>query len=575
MKAAKTKSITYAYRRNFVLVLIALGFAVLAVRAYNLQIQRSDFLSLQGEARHQRVLSVSAHRGMITDRHGEPLAISTPVQSVCVNPGEFTHDPVVVAQLAAKMQMDPKALKHKVAKAAGREFVYIKRRVPPPLADEVLALRVPGVFLQREYKRYYPTAEVTAHLLGFTDIDDRGQEGIELAYNHWLEGQPGAKRVMRDRLGHVIQNIENIKTAKPGRHLSLSIDKRLQYLAYRELKKTVQQHKAESGSVVILDSQSGEVLAMVNQPSFNPNNRKGLHGKYFRNRAVTDVFEPGSTMKPFTIAAALENDYVKPTQKIDTAPGFINVASYKIKDAKNYGVLDLEGIIHYSSNVGATKLALSLPASDLWHTYSRFGFGISTDSGFPGESAGFMHHFDKWGQAEQATMSYGYGLSATALQLAYAYNIVANDGIAKPVSLQKVSELPTGVRVLSSETAAELRKMLISVVNGGGTGKRAQVPGFVVAGKTGTALKSASGGYAENKYTSVFAGMAPAANPALVTIVVINNPDAEKGQYHGGQLAAPLFAGIMEDALRLLNIPPDDIDSLYADFDAQSAEGSI
>lgn len=554
-------SITYPYRRGLVLLALMLSLLVLVIRGYDLQVLRRDFLSLQGDARRQRVVEIPAHRGMITDRNGEPLAISTPVDSVWVNPSQFLENPDSLHILAKKLRLNPKTLQEKLSKADSREFAYVKRQLPPAEAQEVVDMGLPGVFLQREYRRYYPAGEVAAHVLGFTNIDDQGQEGLELAFNDWLRGEPGRKRVVRDRLGYIVEDIESIKPASPGRDLRLSIDKRLQYLAYRELKVAVQKHQADSGSLVMLDSFTGEVLAMVNQPAFNPHNRDDFRGELYRNRAITDVFEPGSTMKPFTIAAALEHGHARVGTKIDTAPGFIKISGHKIRDARNYGLLDIKGILQHSSNVGAIKLALDMPAGDLWHTYIRFGFGQGTGSGFPGESPGVLQDFDSWAKIEQATLAFGYGLSTTATQLVHAYSILANGGYDLPVSFIFKKSPAEGTRVLSEQTAEQIRAMLATVVEEGGTGVQANVPGYKIGGKTGTARQATAQGYSEEDYFSLFAGFAPLSDPRLVLVVVINRP---QGQYSGGQVAAPVFAAVMEDALRLLNVPPDDLQTLYA-----------
>lgn len=557
----RTTSITYPYRRSLVLLSLMLGLLVLVIRGYDLQVLRRDFLSLQGDARQQRVVEIPAHRGMITDRNGEPLAISTPVDSIWANPSQFLEKADSLHILAKKLQLNPKALQEKLSKADTREFVYVKRQLPPAEAQQVMEMGLPGVFLQREYRRYYPAGEVTAHVLGFTNIDDQGQEGLELAFNDWLRGEPGRKRVVRDRFGRVIEDIESIKPANPGRELRLSIDKRLQYLAYRELKAAVRKHRADSGSLVILDSFTGEVLAMVNQPAFNPHNRDDFRGELYRNRAITDVFEPGSAMKPFTIAAALEHGYVQAGTKINTAPGFIKVSGHKIRDVRNYGVLDIQGIIQHSSNVGATRLAMDMPASDLWHTYTRFGFGQGVGSGFPGESPGVLRNFDSWAKIEQATLAFGYGVSTTAAQLAHAYSVLANGGYDRQISFVPTKSTAGAERVLSERTAGQVRAMLATVVEEGGTGTQASVPGYKIAGKTGTARQATPQGYSEEDYFSIFAGFAPLSDPRLVVVVVINRPE---GQYYGGQVAAPVFAAVMEDALRLLNIAPDDLQTLYA-----------
>lgn len=567
-KAHKYQKLSFALRRYSVYTVLALGFVVLVGRAYDLQVLRHEFLNWQGSARQQRVVKEQAHRGVITDRNGEPLAISTPVDSVWVVPEAFLKQAQALPQLAAKLKLDATVLGTKLRSNLEREFVYVKRHLPPAEAAAVKAMGLEGVYLQREYKRYYPAAEVTGHVLGFTNIDDQGQEGIELAYDDWLVGQPGLKRVLRDRLGRIIEDIDSIEVARPGRDLQLSLDKRLQYLAYRELKKAVQQHQAKSGSLVLLDSYNGEVLAMVNQPAFNPNNRNEMRGELYRNRAVTDLFEPGSSMKPFTVAAALEYRYVKPSAQLDTSPGYIKVGSHKIRDFKNYGVLTLEGVFRHSSNVAASKLALSMPASELWHTYNRFGFGRETDSGFPGEAVGVLNHFDQWRQLEQATMAFGYGLSTTTLQLARAYSVLANGGYEFPVTFVRQIEEAAGRRVLSEVSASQLRQLMSSVVNEGGTGRRAHVPGYRIAGKTGTVRKSTAQGYSDSAHLSIFAGMAPLSNPRLVLVVVIDQPQGD--QYYGGQVAAPVFASVMADALRLFNIAPDDPQTLLVEASAST-----
>ena len=567
MKNFKHAVPEFSFRRYSVIAGVAAGLLLLVARAYELQVLNRDFLHLQGTARQQRVVTVPAHRGTIVDRNGEPLAISTPVDSIWVDPGEFLEQPDSLYRLAQQLELDPRSLQSRLAGAEDREFVYIKRQLPPSRAVEIDKLGLPGVYLQREYRRYYPAAEVAAHVLGFTDIDDHGQEGIELAYDDWLAGYPGSERVVRDRLGHVIEHVESIEPARPGRDLTLSIDRRLQYLAYRELKSAVQKHHAESGSLVLLDSYTGEVLAMVNQPSFNPHKRDELRGERYRNRALTDVFEPGSTMKPFTAAAALEYKFLKATTKVDTSPGWVRVGGHTIHDPRNYGPLNIQGIFRHSSNVGATKVALRMPASALWHTYNRFGFGRSTGSGFPGESIGTLNHFDQWGRLEQATMAFGYGLSVTATQLAHAYSILANGGLNLPVTLIKQDKPPAGQRVLSAKSAHILRYALSSVVDEG-TGHRAQVPGYRIAGKTGTVRKATDTGYTEEAHTSVFAGMAPLSDPRLVMVVVINKPRGE--QYYGGQVAAPVFGHVIADALRLLNIPPDDPKTMLVDSAGQT-----
>jgi cell division protein FtsI (penicillin-binding protein 3) len=423
-----------------------------------------------------------------------------------------------------------------------------------------MLLDIPGISLQREYRRYYPAGEVTSHVLGFTNIDDSGQEGLELAYNSWLKGLPGSKRVLKDRLGRVIENIESISTPDPGKQLVLSIDRRVQYLAYRELKTAVNRYKARAGTLIMLDVTTGEIIAMVGQPSYNPNNRTGLKSGNYRNRALTDVFEPGSTLKPFTIAAALESGLYDLETTVDTRPGFFKVGDHIIRDHRNYGVIDLPTIIKKSSNIGASKIALSLEPQDFWTTLARVGFGQTTGSGFPGEVSGFLNSYNNWSEVEQATMSFGYGMSVTALQLAQAYMAFATDGMMLPVSFLKVTEPVSASRVFSASVARQVRGMLEAVVQKGGTGYRASIEGYRVSGKTGTVHKTVAGGYSEDRYLSLFAGMAPASNPRLIAVVIIDEPQGE--QYYGGLVAAPVFSNVMAGALRLLDIPPDNLPAL-------------
>jgi cell division protein FtsI (penicillin-binding protein 3) len=547
-------------RRWLVLALFGLGTLSLVARAVDLQVMDRDFLQGQGDARQQRVVEIPAHRGDIEDRNGEALAISTPVDSVWANPQQTMLARDRLGELGRVLGMDHDELYRRLAERAQREFVYIRRHINPDLAERVMALEVPGVAIQREYRRYYPMGEVVGHLLGFTDIDDHGQEGLELAYDEWLTGRPGAKRVLRDRLGRSVEDVESIRATVPGKTLLVSIDRRIQYLAYRELKAAVTDHKARSGSLVMLDPGTGEILAMVNQPAFNPNNRRDFRGRLYRNRAVTDVFEPGSTIKPFTIAAALESGSHRPSSLIDTAPGLLRVGRHTIRDIRNYGRIDLSTVITKSSNVGASKIALALDPEALWGIYHRVGFGAVTGSGFPGEAAGVLSDAGRWRELERATLGFGYGLSVTALQLAQAYAVLAADGVHRPATFMRdTSEAPgSGRRVLSQKTTAQLRGMLESVVGAQGTGNRAAVPGYRVAGKTGTVRKSTAGGYSEDRYVSVFAGMAPASNPRLVAVVVINEPD--DGAYYGGEVAAPVFSRVVGGALRLLDVPPDNLD---------------
>ena len=546
-----------SFRIMLVMLAVTLVPAGLVARAFDLHVTNKDFLQGQGDARAMRTIPVVAHRGMILDRHGEPLAVSTPVDSIWAQPQEFDATPAQLAKLAQLLDLQQREIKQLITskKQDDKEFVYLKRRINPSLAQQVIDLKIAGVSLLREYRRYYPTGEVTSHLVGFTDIDDKGQEGVELAYNEWLSGSNGSQLVMRDRLGRVIKHVDLLKNPRPGKDLVLSVDRRLQYLTYRELKRAVFKHKARSGSAVVLDVKTGEVLAMVNQPSFNPNNRSNLKGYRYRNRVVTDTFEPGSTIKPFTVAAALGSRKFTPGTYIDTAPGYMKVGSNTIRDIRNYGRINVTEVIHKSSNVGASKMALLINPQNLVHVHQRVGFGDLTGSGLPGEVTGALHSPRVWRDIERATLSYGYGLSVTTLQLARAYSVLANDGVLKPVSLELKNTVVQGEQVLPATFVKQVRKMLQGVVSAEGTGKKARVPGYDVAGKTGTVKKVGVNGYSDDKYVSLFVGMAPAENPRLVMAVTIHEPRGK--DYYGGVVAAPVFSNVIAGALRLLDIPPD------------------
>jgi len=552
----------YPARLTFVKGVLLLGVAALVWRMGDLNLNQRDFLQGQGDARYLRTVAIPAHRGMITDRNGEPLAISTPVESVWANPQELAHARDRWPQLARLLGIDADELARQLSQRMDKEFVYLRRHVNPELAEQVMALRIPGVSLQPEYRRYYPTGEVAAHVVGFTNIDDAGQEGIELMMDERLRGTPGSKRVLKDRLGRIVENVESIREPRAGDDLQLSIDRRIQYLAYRELKAAVQRHHAKAGSAVMLDITTGEVLAMVNQPAYNPNNRSDLASTRFRNRAVTDVFEPGSTMKPFTIAAALESGRFRPTTPINTEPGMLRLGGFTIRDTHDHGLIDVSTVIQKSSNVGASRIALALEPQRLWDMLSRFGFGYDTGSGFPGEAAGLLSAYQDWREVDRATISYGYGLSVTPLQLANAYATLAAGGQQRPVSFFRVNDenRPRARQAVSAHIAQQVRDMLERVVQPGGTGTRARVEGYRVAGKTGTVRKAAAGGYNEEHYLSVFAGMAPASRPRLAMVVMVDSPD--DGEYYGGLIAAPVFSRVMEGALRLMDIAPDDLDTL-------------
>ncbi len=557
-RGAETKSQT---ARRFVsrVTLLSLSFALVAstlvARAVHLQVLDKDFLNKQADTRHLRTEKISAHRGTITDRNGEPLAISTPVDSIWANPKELASAVDRVPKLAAALGIDADLLIRRITRSMDKEFIYLKRHLSPERAQEVLALKLPGVSVQREYRRYYPAGEVTGHLIGFTDIDDEGQEGLELAFNHWLAGESGAKRVLKDRLGRSVENVESIRPPHHGKELRSSIDLRIQYLAYRALKAAIRSYDAASGSIVVLDVKTGEVLAIVNQPTYNPNDRAQYSAALYRNRAITDIFEPGSSIKPLIVAAALESGQYRPSSIIDTSPGYVTVGSKKIEDHRNLGRISLTTILARSSNVGVTKLAMSLAPDQLWSTLTNFGLGTMTASGFPGESAGLLTHYDHWQDISQATLGYGYGVSVTPLQLAQAYASFGNQGRMQPVSLISIENPGDGEQVISADTATAVKRMLEEVVRPGGTGTKASVSGYRIAGKTGTAWKSGIGGYSQDKYFSIFAGLAPASEPRLAAVVIIDEPGGEL--YYGSDVAAPVFSEVMAESLRLLAIPPD------------------
>lgn len=542
------------WRTRFVLFCILLGFSGLGVRAMYLQGMERDELQAQGELRYGRVLEMPAHRGTITDRHGEPLAVSTPVDSIAVSPTKVEVTPEQKAQLARLLDMDRAELEKRLE--AGRKgFVYLKRQIAPEQAARVMALGVPGVLSQREHRRYYPAAEVLAHVLGFTDIDGRGKEGVELAFEDFLAGRPGSRRVIQDRRGRVIEDVADVRAPQQGRDLALSIDLKLQYLAYRELRNAVVTHRAKAGSIVVLDATTGEILALANLPTYNPNNRARYDASRARNRAIVDLFEPGSTLKPFTVATALEHHTVRPDSVIETAGGTLTIANRTIHDAHKEGNLTVAQVIQKSSNVGTARIALALKPHDLWEVLSGAGFGSISHLGFPGEAGGRLRDPRKWKPIEQATMSYGHGISVSLLQLARAYTIFCDDGDLLPLSLVQRREPASGMPVVSRDTARSVRAMLELVTQAGGTAPRAQVTGYRVAGKTGTAHKLVNGAYAPDRYTASFVGFAPASAPRLIVAVAIDEPSA--GQYYGGQVAAPVAAAVLTGALRALSVPPD------------------
>lgn len=554
----------YPWRFRLVLGVLFAMVAVIVWRIVDLHVFDHDFLKAHGDARSVRHIPIPAHRGLITDRNGEPLAVSTPVTTLWGNPKELMGARQHWPTLAAALGLDPQALSAKLQQNAGREFLYLARGLTPEQGEAVLAHKIPGVYSIEEFRRFYPAGEVTAHLIGFTDIDDRGREGVELAFEQWLAGMPGQREVLKDRRGRLIKDVGVARNAKPGKELALSIDLRLQYLAHRELRNALVENKAKAGSLVILDVQTGEVLAMVNHPTYNPNNKRTLQPQAMRNRALIDVFEPGSTVKPISMMAALESGRWKPTDTVEVWPHSLRIGRYTIRDVSRGGgpVLDLTGILIRSSNVGISKIAFDIGGEAIYHKMQQLGLGQDTGLGFPGEQVGNLPNHRKWPQAETATLSYGYGLSVTAIQLAHAYATIANHGRMVPLSLARVDQ-PAGVsQVIPDEVARTMQGMLQQVVEAPGGAHRAQVPGYHVAGKSGTARKNSVGskGYKQNAYRSLFAGFAPTSSPRFAAVVVIDEPGGEG--YFGGLVSAPVFSKVMAGTLRLMNIAPDNLPPL-------------
>lgn len=524
----------------------------------NLQVLPNDkgyvFLQDQGQSRTLRTESITAYRGVITDRNGSPLAVSTPVISLWANPQVLLQASGRWAELAQALNISKADLESRLGRYGSKEFMYLLRHVPPQTAEGILGLDIPGVYGQTEYRRYYPAGDVTAHLVGMTDIDDRGQEGMELAYDAWLSGENGAKQVLKDLRGRTVKEVQLIKSARSGQNLTLSIDLRLQYLAYRELKLAVEDTGAIAGSLVILDVDTGEVLAMANWPSYNPNDRSHSRGAGLRNRAITDNYEPGSTVKPIAVMAALETGRFKSDDLINTSPGYIRVGTKTLRDPINYGVMDLSKVIAKSSQVGMTKLALELEPDIIRNMYARLGLGQTIGTGFPGETAGMLPSFKRWRPIQRATLSFGYGMNVSVLQMAQAYGVIASGGYKRPVSLLRVDQVQEAEQVVSTELTSEITDMLKRVASTEGTGSRARAVSYSVAGKTGTVRKVGPQGYDENRYMASFAGMAPAEDPRIVAVVVIDEPKREK--YAGGLAAAPVFSKVTEGALRMLQVPP-------------------
>lgn len=541
---------------------LGLGSAILVGRAMQLQVVDRGFYQQQGDARFVRELPIVASRGMIVDRNGEPLAISSPVESVWVNPKELLRAPERIPELADALGIPRDELASRLSARADKEFVYLKRRMNPDDAARIVALDIPGVSSQREYRRFYPQGEAMAHILGFTNIDDRGQEGLELAFDDWLTGKPGAKRVIRDNRGRIVENVDLVRAAQPGRDLTLSIDRRIQYLTHRELRNAIAETGASSGSAVVLDVHTGEVLAMANLPTFNPNAVGSAPSDAHRNRAVTDLLEPGSTMKPLTVAAALEAGVIAPETLFNTSPGWIPNGKYRTTDTHNYGVLDTTGVIRKSSNVGAALIARRLSDAQFNDFLRRFGYGRSTGSGFPGEAAGLFPQPARWSGTTKQTMSYGYGLSVTPLQIAMAYAALGNGGLLHQPSFIH-GEIKPARRVLDPKIAAEVLRMMQTVTEPGGTATRAAILGYHVAGKTGTSRKASGGGYSR-RYIGYFAGLVPVDHPRFAMVVAVNDPDPARGSYYGGVVAAPVFHNVMEGALRLMDVSPDNLDSWLA-----------
>ena len=542
------------WRARVVLITLAAGFTMLAGRAVYLQAVRTDFLQEKGDARYSRVLEIPATRGRVVDRNGEALAVSTPVKSIWVIPGDVEASAADRRKLAALLSIPRSDLEKRLADTS-RDFVYLKRQVPPETASAVQALGLKGVHEHPEYRRYYPGGEVTAHAIGFTGVDDAGQEGIELTHQATLGGKPGSRRVIRDRLGRIVEDVESIRSGQDGADLALSIDSKIQSLAYGALKAAVERHRAKAGAVIAIDVRSGEILALANVPSYNPNNRARLTGAQLRNRVITDLFEPGSTLKPFTIALAIESGKVSRSTVVHTAPGRLTLAQYTIRDLHPAASLSVGQVLARSSNVGAAKIALALPREAMWDFFRRVGFGAAPELGFPGAAAGRLRHYKSWRPVEQATLGYGMGMSLSLAQLARAYTVFARDGELVPLTLVKTGAVVSGEKVLSAEAARAVRAMLELAVQPSATGPRARIMGWRVAGKTGTAHKQENGAYAPDKYLASFVGFAPVSAPRLVVAVMIDEPSA--GQHYGGAVAAPVFAQVMQGALRLLGVPHD------------------
>ncbi len=560
-KSAKREPVDLEKRRNILLYGLLCGMVLLVFRSIYLQVLDREFLQAKAVMQHVDELSVSAYRGKIVDRNGEPLAVSSPVQSIWTNPQELKDaEPQQLKRVEQILDLPAGKLAQLQDPTSKRRFAYIIRRINPDLAEQVKNLDVPGIYFEREFKRYYPAGAISAHLVGFTNVDDIGQEGLELGFEEALKERPGKQRVIRDGIRRVIAEVENVKEPEDGRDLQLSIDQRIQYLAFRELQNALLDNNAKAVTMVVLDAKTGEILAAANQPSFNPNTRKHPPGTIFKNQAITDVFEPGSTVKPFVVAAALDGNYVDPNIEIETHGSFA-IGRHMVKDVHNYGTLTLTETLKKSSNVAASKIALQMPPKYFWEVYHKLGFGVAPELGFPGEARGSLTNYRHWHAFDQAVVSFGYGVSCSILQLARAYTAFADDGLLHSVTLLKREVDDRAQRVFSAKTAVQVRDMLETVVNRDGTAFQARVDGYRVAGKTGTVKKlSAAGGYTDDKYLGLFVGMAPASNPRLVIAVMVDEPNA--GKYYGGLVAAPAFSKVMTGALRIMGIAPDQEESM-------------
>lgn len=564
VERARRQPPSFTARRTALALMIAAGFLAVTASAFYRQVLETEFLRDQGEKRYLRDREIAARRGMIIDRNGQPLAVSTAVETVWCDPKLVIARDDALPALAKALELSPAELREKLEAAvrADKHFIYLRRRAEPHIADAVEAAidghRLHGIGIDTEYRRFYPGGEMLGHVVGYTNIDDAGQEGMELIYETALAARPGARRVIQDGRGRVVEEVEQVRPPHHGQDLVLSIDRRLQFLAYRELMRTVEEHRAVSGSAAVVDATTGEVLALVNQPSFNPNKPRTEPADTRRNRGLTDVFEPGSTIKPFVVAAGLEAGVITPKTPINTSPGSYAVGGHTVRDVHNYGAMDVTKVVTKSSNVGVVKIAQKMDKATLWTLYDALGFGRPTGVGFPGERSGHLSSYKRWSNFEHATLAFGYGLNVTTLQLAQAYTVLASDGTRRPLTLFKRDSIPPGERVLSEDTVRKVRLMMETVVSDQGTARRAKIPGYKVAGKTGTAKKATGRGYAAGKYQAVFAGMAPATQPRFVMVVMIDEPRGSA--YYGGLVAAPMFAKVMETALRLYNVPPDDAD---------------